>query len=43
MHRGRCPDQSAPNEILNSLLHITVNANGVVTAFVDNFSFECRG
>jgi hypothetical protein len=33
----------APNEIVNSLFHFTVNANGVVTAFVDNFSFECTG
>ena len=34
---------SAPNFIVHALFHITVNANGNVTAFVDNFTAECRG
>jgi hypothetical protein len=30
------------NLLLHENLHVTVNANGVVTAEHDNFSFECR-
>jgi hypothetical protein len=30
------------NLLIHENLHITINANGVVTAFVDNFSIECR-
>jgi hypothetical protein len=31
-----------PNFVVHSLLHITVNANGTVTAFVDNFTSTCH-
>ena len=34
---------SAPNFIVHALFHVTVNANGTVTASVDNFTAECRG
>jgi hypothetical protein len=34
---------SAPNFVVHFLFHITVNANGDITSFVDNFSAECRG
>lgn len=34
---------SAPNFVVHDLLHITVNADGTVTATVDNFTAECRG
>ena len=34
---------SAPNFEVHSLFHITVNPNGTVTAFVDNFTASCRG
>jgi hypothetical protein len=34
---------SAPNFVEHVLLHITFNANGTVTAFVDNFTASCRG
>lgn len=33
---------SAPNFEVHVLQHITVNANGTVTAFVDNFTSNCR-
>ena len=33
---------SAPNFDLHSLLHITVNANGTLTTFVDHFTAVCR-
>ena len=36
--QGDVPDFEA-----HAVLHITVNANGDMTAFVDNFSAECRG
>jgi hypothetical protein len=32
----------APNFKLNSTFHITINANGEVTAEVNNFSAECK-
>jgi hypothetical protein len=28
--------------LVHETFHITINANGVVTAFVDNFSVDCR-
>ena len=31
------------NFVVHQTFHITVNANGDVTAFVDNFTAECRG
>lgn len=34
---------SAPNFEMHILQHITVNANGTVTAFVDNITSNCRG
>ena len=34
---------SAPNFEVHALLHVTVNANGTVTTFVDNFTATCRG
>jgi hypothetical protein len=34
---------SAPNFEQLALEHITVNANGTVTAFIDNFTSSCRG
>jgi hypothetical protein len=34
---------SAPNFEVHMLLHITVNPNGTVTVFVDNFTSNCRG
>jgi hypothetical protein len=30
------------NLLLHETVHVTVNANGVVTALVSNFSVECR-
>ena len=30
------------NLLLQHTLHITVNANGTMTAYVDNFIFECK-
>ena len=30
------------NFLVHETFHVTVNANGEVTAFVDNFSFECK-
>jgi hypothetical protein len=32
---------SAPNMVITATLHMTVNANGTVTAQVDRFSFNC--
>lgn len=34
---------SAPNFEIHSLFHVTVNANGGVTAFVSTFTASCRG
>jgi hypothetical protein len=34
---------SAPNFEVHVLQHITVNPNGTVTVFVDNFTSNCRG
>jgi len=34
---------SAPNFEQHVLQHITVNANGTLTVFVDNFTSNCRG
>jgi hypothetical protein len=34
---------SAPNFVLKFDVHITVNPDGTVTSFHDNFSTECRG
>ena len=34
---------AAPNFEIHALLHITVNANGTTTAFIDNFTSSCRG
>jgi hypothetical protein len=34
---------SAPNFVVKALFHITVHADGTVSAFVDNFTAECRG
>ncbi len=33
---------SGNNLLMHQTFHITVNANGTVTAFVDNFSVECK-
>jgi hypothetical protein len=33
---------SAPDLKIHFLFHITINANGELTAFVDNFVFECK-
>ena len=33
---------SGNNYLLHENVHFTINANGDVTATVDNFSFECR-
>ena len=33
---------AASNTLLLETFHITINANGSVTAFVDNFRLECR-
>jgi hypothetical protein len=33
---------SAPNFLLKSLLHMTINPDGVVTANIDTFTTECR-
>ncbi len=30
------------NFLVHSLIHMTVNANGETTAYVDNFSSECK-
>ena len=34
---------SAPNYEVHFLLHVTVNANGTVTSFVDHSTANCRG
>ncbi len=34
---------SAPNFVVHSLLHVTVNPNGTTTSFVDHYATECRG
>jgi hypothetical protein len=34
---------SAPNFLLIDDFHITVNPDGMVTSFHDNFRFECQG
>lgn len=34
--------ESAPNLLVHGLFHATVNANGQITVFLDNFSAECR-
>jgi hypothetical protein len=34
---------SAPNFEVHALQHITINANGIVTVFVSNFTSSCRG
>jgi hypothetical protein len=34
---------STDNVLLHGLIHITVNANGEVTSFIDNERFECTG
>jgi phosphatidate phosphatase PAH1 len=36
------PDQSAPDLLVHAVLHGTINSNGELTAFIDNFSAECR-
>jgi hypothetical protein len=33
---------TSTNLLVHSSLHVTVNANGVQSAFVDNFSIECK-
>jgi hypothetical protein len=33
---------SGNNFLLHENFHVTVNANGAMTAFVDNFSVECK-
>ncbi len=33
----------ADNVLVHHNLHITINANGEVTASADNFKFECQG
>ena len=33
---------SAPNLLIHQLFHITINANGVVTALVDRSRIECE-
>ena len=32
---------SAPDEVFSAIMHITVNANGEVTSFVDNIRVKC--
>ena len=32
-----------PNFVLHEVEHVTINANGEVTVFLNNFSAECRG
>jgi hypothetical protein len=32
---------SAPNFLLHMTLHVTVNANGTLTSFVDNLTETC--
>jgi hypothetical protein len=32
---------TVPNEVLTALIHYTVNANGELTTFVDNFRVKC--
>lgn len=34
---------SAPNFVVTAVFHITVNPDGTVTAFVNNFTAACRG
>jgi hypothetical protein len=34
---------NTPNYVLHMTMHETVNANGVPTATVDNFSMDCKG
>ena len=33
---------TSTNLLVHQSLHVTVNANGVQSAFVDNFSIECK-
>ena len=33
----------APNYLVHNTVHVTINANGEPSAFVDNTSVECRG
>jgi hypothetical protein len=33
----------ATNYLVHETFHVTINASGEVTAFVDNFSVDCRG
>jgi len=30
------------NFLVHETFHVTINANGSVTAFLDNFSIDCR-
>jgi hypothetical protein len=30
------------NYLVHEVFHVTINANGEVTAYVDNFSIECK-
>ncbi|MDP3741593.1 MAG: hypothetical protein Q8R08_04720 [bacterium] len=32
----------APNLTIHENFHVTVNANGQITAYIDNFTFECK-
>jgi hypothetical protein len=34
---------NTPNYVLHMTMHETINANGVPTATVDNFSMDCQG
>ena len=34
---------SAPNFVQKAVFHVTVNPNGTVTAFVNDFTAQCRG
>lgn len=34
---------NTPNYVLHMTMHETVNANGIPTAVVDNFSMDCKG
>ena len=40
---GEVSTGSAPNFLMHFTAHITVNANGDETTFVDHFTSECRG
>jgi hypothetical protein len=33
---------SGNNFLIHENFHVTINPNGTVTAFVDNFSVDCR-